>query len=142
MILVKAEDSSAESPTLENVVAYASALASDGSAQPAAIGERIGALQLKRGKEPNTVDRILERLIFTTVLCGRTYVLELRARQDQVGGTQDMLFAVIAGLREIGTTPTETAPEAEGTQQGSAGKTEEEKSTTDGSRKELDEIFE
>jgi hypothetical protein len=136
MILVKAEDSTTEPLTSENVVAFASALASDGTAQPVAIGERFGALQLKRGKEPKSVDQILEQLIFTTVLSGRTYELELRTRQDRVAESQDSLFAVVAGMRAAEIAPAESSGDAAAT------KAEEEKTTTNTSQKELDEIFE
>ena len=112
MILVKAEEGAAEPLTRESVVAFASALASDGTAQPVAIGDRVGVLQLKHGKEPNTIDRILERLIFTTVVGDRTYLVELRTRQDRVAEFQDMLFAVIAGMREMGATPAESSEDA------------------------------
>lgn len=136
MILVKAEDASTAPLTRENVVAFASGLASDGSAQPAAIGERVGALQLKRGKEPNTIDRILERLIFTTVLGGRTYIVELRARQGRVSESQDMLFAVIAGMRQIDSTSGESSED------GASTEAEQQKAKTEDAQQELDEIFE
>ncbi len=135
-ILVKAEDSSTEPLTSENVVPFASTLAADGSAQPVSIGERFGALQLKRGKEPNTVDQILERLIFTTVLKGRTYELELRTRQDRVAENQDRLFAVVAGMREIDGGVTESSEGA------ASAEPEDEEATTNAGEKELGEIFE
>jgi hypothetical protein len=109
MILVKAADSS-EPLTGENVVAFASALG--GSARPAAVGSRVGALQLKRGKEPGSIDRILEQLIFTTVIGERTYTLELRTRQGRIGECQDMLFAVVAGLRQAGTESADSSGDA------------------------------
>lgn len=143
MILVKAEDSSTEPLTADNVAAFASALASDGSAQPAAIGKRFGALQLKRGKEPDTIDRILERLMFTTVLGGRTYVLELRTRQDRVNESQDMLFAVVAGMREVNAEPSaESSTTEDGGEASQQVAPAEGKSPTDGGQKELDELFE
>ncbi len=147
MILVKAEDSSAAPLTSETVVAFSSALASDGSAQPVVIGKCVGALQVKRGKAPNTIDQILERLIFTTVLGGRKYMLELRTRQDRLSEHEDSLFAVAAGMRPCNTATEPNAATAEedkaASQQRTPKKTDDENpATTVPGQKELDEIFE
>lgn len=131
MILVKGESTTAEALTEESVITFAAALA-DGSAQPAKIGEHLGALQLKRGRKPNTIDQILERLIFTTVLGDRTYEFELRTREGQVAENQDALFAVIAGTRPIGDAPPESNEEAAPTD------ADHEKATTAAGQKELD----
>lgn len=109
LIVVKAEDATTEPLTRETAVAFAKALAADGTAQPAAIGNQIGVLQLKRSKAPGSIDQILERLIFTTVCGKRTYHVELRVRQGQVSEYQDVLFAVVAGMREIDESSTKPA---------------------------------
>ena len=144
MILVKAEEASTEPLTRESVVAFASGLGADGTAQPVVIGDRVGVLQLKHGKEPNTIDRILERLIFTTVVGKRTYLMELRTRQDRVSESQDMLFAVVAGMREMGATPAETPEDAAPAKaEGEKAKPAEgEKAKPEGAQKEMKEIFE
>lgn len=137
MILVKAEDSSVQQLTAENVVAFASSLSSDGSAQPTAVGERMGVLQRKRGKDPNTVDQILERLLFTTVLGGRSYAVELRTRQDRIEEHQEALFAVVAGMRAAGGGSGESADGEVPSEKKEAG----EKPTKGAGQKELEEIF-
>ncbi|NLS93001.1 MAG: hypothetical protein GXX96_12670 [Planctomycetaceae bacterium] len=137
MILVKVEDSSTQQLTAENVVAFASSLSSDGSAQPTAVGERIGVLQRKRGKDPNTVDQILERLIFTTVLGGRSYAVELRTRQDRIEEHQNTLFAVVAGMRAANAGSGESADGEVSSERKEAG----EEATRDAGQKELEEIF-
>jgi len=136
LILVKGEDSTSGPLTSETVVAFASALAADGSAQPAAIGDQMGALQWKRAKDPGSIDQVVERLIFTTVMGERSYAVELRTRQGRLEESQNKLFAVIAGIRELGEAPAEASEEAapEGT--------EEETAKTDGAQKELEEMFE
>jgi len=139
MILVKATDSTTGPLTADAAVAFASSLADDGSAQAAAIGDRAGALQRKRSKDPGSVDQIIERLLFTTVIGQRTYTVELRTRHGRLENLQDTLFAVVGGMREIGAAAAE-APEAaapEGTEEEKAEKTEK-----DSAKKELDEMFE
>ncbi len=133
MILVKADDSSGPL-TSENVAAFASALGP--SAQPVAIGDRVGALQSKRGKEPGSIDSVLEQLIFTTVIGERTYALELRARQGRIEECQDMLFAVVAGMRQVAGEPPDSSGEA------APAKTDRKKSLSKSAEKELDELFE
>ena len=135
LILVKGEDSSTAPLTDETVVSFASALAADGSAQPVAIGNRLGTLQRKRAKAPGSVDQVLERLIFTTVMGERTYSVELRTRQGQLDESQDLLLAVVAGMREIDAAP------AEGTEDVAVEGTEEEKTKAEGAQKELNEMF-
>lgn len=112
LILVKAEDASTEPLTRETAVAFAKSLAADGTAQPAAVGEQVGALQLKRSKAPGSIDQIVERLLFTTVYGKRTYIVELRVRQGQLQEYQDMLFAVVGSMREIDESSTEPADDA------------------------------
>ena len=130
LVVVKAEDASTEPLTRETAVEFAKSLATDGTAQPAAIGEQVGALQLKRSKAPGSIDQIVERLIFTTVYGKRTYIVELRVRQGQVQEYQDMLFAVVAGMREVdesSTEPTDDATPAERQEEKKSDGTEEAK---------------
>ncbi len=143
MILVKAEDATTGPLTTENVVAFAESRA---PAQPAVIGPYTGVLQLKRAKEPNTIDRILERLVFTTVVGERTYSLELRTRQDRLQESQDMLFAAVAGMRKIQAEPSEPAEDKTSgetsPEKADEEKADEEKAEKDDAQKELEKIFE
>ncbi|MHB8899711.1 MAG: hypothetical protein ACYC6Y_13265 [Thermoguttaceae bacterium] len=137
LILVKAADASG-SLTAENAAAFAKTLGP--SAEPLVVGKWIGALQSKRGKEPGSINGILEQLLFTTVVGDRAYTFELRTRQGRVAEFQDTLFAVVAGLRQVGAdapaggggpAPDQAPPE--GPKQGPK--------TDDKVMKELEEIF-
>lgn len=138
MVLVKAEDARTGPLTAENVVAFAESMA---PAEPAVIGPYTGVLQLKRAKEPNSIDRILERLIFTTVVGKRIYSLEVRTRQDRLQESQDMLFATVAGMRKIEAEPSEPAEEMT-PDRTSSEKPDEKKAKKDDAQKELEKIFE
>ena len=138
MILVKAEDAATGPLTAENVVAFAESMA---PAQPAVIGPYTGVLQLKRAKEPDSIDRILERLIFTTIVGNRTYSLELRTRQDRLQECQDMLFAAVAGMRQLEAESSEPAEDKTSGEK-SPEKADEEKAEKNDAQKELEKIFE
>ncbi|MDD4789524.1 MAG: hypothetical protein PHO07_20335 [Pirellulales bacterium] len=101
MILVTAEDHAGEALTAETVGPFAQQAAPKG-AKPVAIGSCVGAVYLKHGKDPRSIDQVLDRLFWTGVLAGRRYTLELRTRQGQSPQYEKLLFAVAAGLQPAG----------------------------------------
>lgn len=101
MILVTAEDFAGQELTLDTVGDFARQAAPSG-AKPIAIGNRLGALYLKHGKASGSIDQILERLLWTGVLSGRRYTLELRTRQGEIPQYENALLAVAAGVRPLG----------------------------------------
>lgn len=121
MILVTAEDFSGEALTPETIEQFARQPDVKG-ARPVAIGDRLGSLYLKHGKDPNSIDQILDRLLWTGVLSGRRYTLELRARQGETARYENALFAVAAGLKPLDAGGDE--PAGEGSKRGPAKKGE------------------
>ena len=101
MILITAEDYAEEALTTETVARFAQQVAPAG-AKPVAIGSRVGAIYLKHGKDPKSIDQVLDRLFWSGVLAGRRYTLELRTRQGQSPQFENLLFAVAAGLKQAG----------------------------------------
>ena len=70
-----------------------------GPVEPIVVGRFVGVTYRKRGKEPRSVNRILERLLMVTVVAGREYGVELRAREGRLDEAKESLFAVVDGIR-------------------------------------------
>ena len=70
-----------------------------GPVEPIVVGRFVGVTYRKRGKEPRSVNRILERLLIVTVVAGRKYGVELRAREGRLDEAKQSLFAVADGIR-------------------------------------------
>jgi hypothetical protein len=70
-----------------------------GPVEPIVAGRFVGVTYRKRGKEPRSVNRILERLLVVTVVAGRKYGVELRAREGRLDEAKQSLFAVVDGIR-------------------------------------------
>jgi len=70
-----------------------------GPVEPIVVGRFVGVTYRKRGKEPRSVNRILERLLVETIVAGRKYGVELRAREGRLDEAKESLFAVVGGIR-------------------------------------------
>jgi hypothetical protein len=106
MILVTAEDCEAVANlSPDNVREFADRTRREeslGAAEPITIGDFVGVVYGKRGKEAKSLNRILERLLLVTVADGRKYTLELRTWEGQLEKSKRALFAVAGGIRFAG----------------------------------------
>ena len=112
MILVTGEDYQGPADVSpQNVDQFARRIKTEdsvgGRVEPIEIGRFVGVTYRKRGKEPRTVNKILERLLVVTVVAGRKYGVELRAREGRIDESKQSLFAVVNGIR-FTTPPAET----------------------------------
>jgi hypothetical protein len=102
-IIITAEDSeNVLNVNKDNVERFASQVAKMrdvNRAQPVVIGGFAGAAYAKRGKEPGSVSRIIDLLRIDTVVGGRQYTVELRARDGELDDSRNELYAVAGGLK-------------------------------------------
>lgn len=86
----------------ENLGKLASLVRREESVQqtrPIRIGKFQGVTYRKRGREKESINRIVERLIIDTVVAGRRYSVELRSRPESLRDNQPYLFAVANGIK-------------------------------------------
>ncbi len=107
MILVTGEDyQGLADVSSDNVDEFAQQIKAaesiSGPVEPITVGRFVGVSYQKRGKEPRSVNRILERLLVVTVVGGRKYGVELRAREGRIDDAKQCLFAVVNGIRFLG----------------------------------------
>lgn len=110
-IIITAEDCQSIFTVSEsNLSEFADQIAAEQSVaevKPVTIGRFAGVAYQKRGKEKQSIDRILERLFLETVVAGRKYCIELRTREGSLAEGQPYLFAVANGIRFLGAQPAE-----------------------------------
>jgi len=81
----------------------ASSLKKERSAvQPFEVGGFIGVAYRKRGKEPQSVSKILELFYLDTVVAGRKYSIHLRSREGSLEMDQPFLYTVVGGIKFAG----------------------------------------
>lgn len=103
MILVTADDyKGPRDISADNVDDFAQRIKEEesvsGPVEPIVVGRFIGVTYRRRGKEPRSVNRILERLLVVTVVAGRKYGVELRTRENRLDDTKKSFFAVVKGI--------------------------------------------
>lgn len=104
-ILVTADDgdgvTNATSENLKKLAAEVKAAESVKQAKPITIGDKFhGVLYRKVNREKDSVNKVIDRLMVATVVDGRRYTVELRARSEaSQRENQKYLFSVAYGLR-------------------------------------------
>jgi hypothetical protein len=102
-IIVTAQDSQSVGDVERgNVEKFAARLAKETGAKnvsPLVIGDFVGAAYRKYGKEQGKTSQVLDRLLLVTVVDGREYTLELRARDGELDESRERLFAVAHGAK-------------------------------------------
>lgn len=104
-IIVTADDSdgvkNATSANLKKLAAEVKEAESVKQAKPIVIGDKFhGVLYRKLSREKDSVNKIIDRLMVATVVDGRRYTVELRARSEaSQRDNQKYLYAVAHGLR-------------------------------------------
>lgn len=104
MILVTGKDyQSPRGISADNVDDFAQRIKKEesvyGTVEPIVVGRFVGVTYRKQGKDPRRVNQILERLLVVTVVDGRKYGVELRAREGRLDEARQSLFAVVNGIR-------------------------------------------
>jgi hypothetical protein len=104
-IIVTADDSdgvrNATSANLKKLAAEVKEAESVKQAKPIVIGDKFhGVLYRKLSREKDSVNKLIDRLMVATVVDGRRYTVELRARSEaSQRDNQKYLYAVAHGLR-------------------------------------------
>jgi hypothetical protein len=102
-IIVDAEDCrGVTNVSKDNVEKFADWVAKQANAKqatPVVIGGFVGAAYRKRGKQPGSMSQIIDCLRLDTVVDGRKYTVELRARDGELDSAREQLYSVANGLK-------------------------------------------
>ncbi|NQT12008.1 MAG: hypothetical protein HQ582_04635 [Planctomycetes bacterium] len=106
-VVVTAEDYEGEgisTVTRTNVRTFADQIASalkkeKSAVQPFEVGRFVGVAYRKRGRESQSVSKIIELFYLDTVVAGRKYSVHLRSSGGSLEEGQPYLYAVVAGIK-------------------------------------------